>query len=143
MEKNLFKEETNLVYREERLKAIAISAETISYTKPLKGAVVSKMKDELVQLDTDIIEKSEEKKALVKEYNDDIKAMREKRGALVDRIKHKSEFIKDTCYKVVDREERRTGYYDKEGELVLERPATVEEMQPKLFSIVGQTGTDD
>lgn len=50
----------------------------------------------------------------------------------------------EPCYKLIDEDEKMAGYYNKEGMLVYERPARLEELQPRLFKHnATKTGTDD
>ncbi|MDR0384523.1 MAG: hypothetical protein LBH60_00420 [Prevotellaceae bacterium] len=52
------------------------------------------------------------------------------------------EYVREICYKFVDIDNRQTGYYNAEGDLIELRPATADELQPTLFPI-RNTGTDD
>jgi hypothetical protein len=51
--------------------------------------------------------------------------------------------VNEVCYRFTDQETKETGYYNKEGILVECRPATADELQPNIFSMVRKTGTND
>lgn len=143
MEKQLFKDVQNLKTRESYLKDNCETAETISYTKAISDEDLQKLKDQLIQRQIEISEKEEEKAMVTKQLNDELKGMKEVRDELIGKVKHKSEYKHGTCYKFIDRDERMTGYYDSEGDLVYQRPSTADEMQMNMFIEGKKTGTDD
>ena len=42
---------------------------------------------------------------------------------MVGNTKAKSKYVKEVCYKFVDQNEKTTGYYNGEGDLIESRPA--------------------
>ena len=67
------------------------------------------------------------------EYKGRLKPLKEARANMVSNIKAKAEYVTEPCYRFTDREEKQTGYYNANGDLVELRPATAEELQPTLF----------
>jgi hypothetical protein len=43
----------------------------------------------------------------------------------------------------VDQDEKMVAYYNADGDLIEERPATADELQGTIFQIQRKTGTDD
>lgn len=143
MEKELFKDEENIMLREKYLKDNCDAAETIGYTKAIPDDKLSQMKDDIINKQIEISELEEEKSQVTRDYNDKLKGMKEVRNELIGKVKHKSEYHKDLCYKFVDRDKKVTGYYDKFGDLVYERQSTPDEMQMNMFIEEKRTGTDN
>lgn len=77
-------------------------------------------------------------------YNEKIKGYKITIKDAADKLKSKSTYVKEPCYKLVDQQTRQVGYYNKEGMLVYQRAARHDELQPRLFKLPQQkTGTDD
>lgn len=134
---------TNPAQREVYLKDNCDAAENISYTKAIPEEQLNILKDQLINKQIEISEKEEQKQQITKQLNDELKGMKEVRNELIGKVKHKSEYKHDVCYKFVDRKARVTGYYDKEGDLVFQRPSTPDEMQMNMFIEDMKTGTED
>jgi hypothetical protein len=62
---------------------------------------------------------------------------------MVSNIKAKAEYVKEICFKFIDQYEKMVGYYNANGDLIESRPATADELQPTLFSVIRKTGTDN
>lgn len=144
MEKFIGQDIENLQEREQFIKDNADSIEDIGYSKPLKSEVIDKLKEELTDATIKKADVEQEKKAADAMYNSSLKELKQKIGEYAEKLKSKSEYVREGCYKLVDEAEKIVGYYNKEGMLVYERPARLEELQPKLFKMnAGKTGTDD
>lgn len=143
MEKFIGQDIENLQEREQFIKDNAEGIETMGYSKPLKSSVIDKLKEQLANTTIEKEELEADKKAANQQYNADLKDLRTTIGDIAEKLKSKSEYVNEGCYKLVDEEEKMVGYYNKEGMLVYERPARLEELQPKLFKMnAGKTGTD-
>lgn len=143
MEKFIGQDIENLQEREQFIKDNAEGIETMGYSKPLKSSVIDKLKEQLANTTIEKEEVEADKKAANQQYNADLKNLRTTIGDIAEKLKSKSEYVNEGCYKLVDEEEKMVGYYNKEGMLVYERQARLEELQPKLFKMnAGKTGTD-
>lgn len=145
MEKFIGQEYTNLAEREQFIKDNADAIENIGYTKPLPSDEVEKLKEKLANASIKKLEQEEEKKASVQMYNEEIKRYKNTIKEAADKLKSKSEYVNEACYKLVDEQTRQVGYYNNEGMLVYQRAARHDELQPRLFkrSIAPATGTED
>ena len=145
MEKFIGQEYANLAEREQFIKDNADAIENIGYTKPLPSDEVEKLKEKLANASIKKLEQEEEKKAAVQMYNEEIKRYKNTIKEAADKLKSKSEYVNEACYKLVDEQTRQVGYYNNEGMLVYQRAARHDELQPRLFkrSIAPATGTED
>lgn len=69
--------------------------------------------------------------------------MQERIGKMLDDLRKGGEYIKGECYKFIDQDEGRVGYYTPEGYLLEERPMKPEERQKTIQMAVRLTGTDN
>ena len=65
------------------------------------------------------------------------------RKAITTKLKSRSEYVEEDCYKMVDVKRREVGYYNLDGYLVYKRPARKEELQKTIFQDMRMTGTED
>lgn len=118
------------------------AVEDLGYTKQLPNEEIEALKDRLVENNIQLRDVCADKKAANKEFNDQIKQLEESNDEVTGKLKAKSEFVTEACFKFVDTETREVGYYNREGLLVYCRPARPEEMQKSMFSPVLRTGTE-
>lgn len=118
------------------------AVEDLGYTKQLPNEEIEALKDRLVENNIQLRDVRADKKAANKEFNDQIKQLEESNDEVTVKLKAKSEFVTEACFKFVDTETREVGYYNCEGLLVYCRPARPEEMQKSMFSPVLRTGTE-
>lgn len=118
------------------------AVEDLGYTKQLPNEEIEALKDRLVENDIQLRDVRADKKAANKEFNDQIKQLEESNDEVTGKLKAKSEFVTEACFKFVDTETREVGYYNREGLLVYCRPGRPEEMQKSMFSPVLRTGTE-
>jgi hypothetical protein len=90
-----------------------------------------------------IEEKQDELKEKSKELKTLISDFKENRKKVTAKLKTRSEYIEEDCYKMIDQKRREVGYYSKEGILVYSRPARKEEMQKTIFQDIRKNGTED
>ena len=57
--------------------------------------------------------------------------------------KNGGEYVRGECYKFIDQEEERVGWYTPDGYLLEERPITQEERQRTVQMEIRRTGTDN
>jgi hypothetical protein len=118
------------------------AVEDLGYTKQLPNEEIEALKDRLVENNIQLRDVRADKKAANKEFNDQIKQLEESNDEVTGKLKAKSEFVTEACFKFVDTETREVGYYNREGCLVYCRPGRPEEMQKSMFSPVLRTGTE-
>lgn len=118
------------------------AVEDSGYTKQLPNEEIEALKDRLVENNIQLRDVRADKKAANKEFNDQIKQLEESNDEVTGKLKAKSEFVTEACFKFVDTETREVGYYNREGLLVYCRPGRPEEMQKSMFSPVLRTGTE-
>jgi len=143
MEKHLGKEYANRVQREAFLKDNCEKVENKGYMKPFTPEQLQGHKESLAELSMKIEETEDEKKAQTSYFTSMLKPMIEQRREMVRNIRQKAEYVNELCYKFIDRDEKQTGFYNADGDLIELRPATADELQPTLFLGVQKTGTDD
>lgn len=100
-------------------------------------------KENLAEVSIQIDEIEAEKKEQMKQFKEKLDPLQNAKKTLLENIRAKAEYVKEECYKFTDQEERMTGFYNKDGELVELRPATANELQTTIFSIIPKTGTND
>jgi hypothetical protein len=144
MEKFLGLEYENLAEREQFIKDNADSIENIGYSKPIPSDQIEKLKETLADASIKKLEQEEAKKAAVQMYNDEIKGYKLTIKDAADKLKSKSTYVNEPCYRIIDEQTRQVGYYNKEGMLVYQRAARHDELQPRLFDLrPGKTGTEN
>jgi hypothetical protein len=138
MEKVLFQNCSD----EERIKnleANADSIEEVGYMRDFTAEELEGFKEELAESSITINDIEEEKKIIM----DDFKKKKEPHVSTIKtnlkRIKEKSEFVKEECFKFINHVDNAVGYYNRQGELVYSRPIRGEERQGKIFPL--RTGT--
>lgn len=143
MDKYLGQEIENLAERERFLKDNADTVESISYDKPMKPHEIEKLKEELAEASIKKADAEEQMVEAAQPFKDTIKQQKKVIADAVEKIKRKSEYVTEVCYKMIDPEKRQVGYYNKEGMLVYQRSARQDELQPRLFPLGNQrTGTE-
>lgn len=117
------------------------SIETIGYMKPFTKSDIQDMKDELAETSIEINEIELEKKSISESFKARMKPLATQKSSLLEKIKNRSEYVKEDCYKIIDHNEGRVGYYNASGLLIEDRSIRPEERQGNLFAI--KTGTND
>ncbi len=143
MERELGQEYKNLAQREAFLKDNCDACEQKGYMKPYTPEELQGHKEKLANVSIEIAEIEAEKKQVEADFKGRLKPLKESRAIMVSNIKSKAEYVNEVCYRFTDQETKETGYYNKEGILVECRPATADELQPNIFSVVRKTGTND
>lgn len=143
MERELGQEYKNPIQRESFLKDNCDACEQKGYMKPYTPEELQGHKEKLANVSIEIAEIEAEKKQVEADFKGRLKPLKESRAIMVSNIKSKAEYVNEVCYRFTDQETKETGYYNKEGILVECRPATADELQPNIFSMVRKTGTND
>lgn len=144
MEKFLGQEYTDPKKREQYLRDNADAIEEMGYSKPIPSEQIEKLKETLADASIKKLELEEEKKTQVQMINEEIKGYKNTIKDVADKLKSKTTYVNEDCYKMVDPQTRQVGYYNNEGMLVYQRAARQSELQPRLFNFrPGKTGTED
>jgi len=143
MNRHLGKDYQNKAQRETFLKDNCEKAENRGYMKPFTPEQLQEHKENLAELSIKIEEAENEKAAAINRFKHMLKPLITQRREMVSNIRQKAEYVNEVCYKFVDREEKQTGYYNADGDLIEQRPATADELQPTLFIGLQKTGTDN
>ena len=144
MEKNLGKEYADRAQREAFLKDNCDKVEEKGYMKSYTPEQLQGNKEKLADVSIKIEEIENEKKAVIQGFKQTLDPLVKERSETVRNIRQKAEYVHEICYKFIDRQERQTGYYSAEGDLIELRPATADELQATLFSMQPKsTGTDN
>lgn len=143
MEKHLGKEYANRAQRESFLKDNCEKVENKGYMKPFTPEELQGHKENLAELSMQIEEVEDKKKEAAKHFKLALDPLVAQRRTMVSNIRQKAEYVSELCYKFVDRDEKQTGYYNADGDLIELRPATADELQPTLFIGLPKTGTND
>jgi hypothetical protein len=143
MEKQLGKEYTNRAQRETFLKDNCEKVENKGYMKPFTPEQLQGHKESLAEVSMQIEEVEDEKKLAAAQFKAELTPLVEQRREMVSNIRQKAKYVNELCYKFVDRDEKQTGYYNSDGDLIELRPATADELQPTLFIGNRKTGTND
>lgn len=142
MESQLF-QDLSLAERKEMLDANADAVEHLGYSRLLPSEEVDALKDQLSSTQIKIEDKQDELATKSKALKDEIKGLKMSRKAITTKLKSRSEYVEEDCYKMVDQKRREVGYYNLDGYLVYKRPARKEELQKTIFQAIRKTGTDD
>lgn len=118
------------------------AVEDLGYTKALPNEEIEALKDRLVENNIQLRDVRADKKAANKEFNDQIKQLEESNDEVTGKLKAKSEFVNEPCFKFIDQEAHEVGFYNDEGLLVYSRPARPEELQKTIFQAIKRNGTE-
>ena len=143
MERLLGQDYKNPAQREQFLKDNCDACETKGYMKPYTPEELQGHKERLANVSIEITEIEAEKKQVDAGFKGRLKPLKESRAIMVSNIKSKAEYVNEICYRFTDQDTKETGYYNKEGVLIECRPATADELQTTIFSVVRKTGTND
>lgn len=109
----------------------ADGVEDMGYTKNIPTSELDDLKEQLVENNIQLRDIRADKRAANKEYNAQIKQLEEQGDEVTAKLKSRTEYVTEPCYKFI--EDGEVGYYNSDGLLVFSRPARPEERQPRLF----------
>lgn len=143
MDKFLGQEYKDENARKEFLEANSDAIEEVSYTRRFSKDEMSAHRVLYCEASEKIEDLNEAKKEYLSQLKEDLKPLAKERKEILTKIKNKSEQVTEKCFKIVDHQNKETGYYNSLGELVYSRPIMPDEMQKTIFTINKATGTDD
>lgn len=119
--------------------------EDYGYDKPLSKEQLKSIKDKLSSASVELHDVQEEKKQADSEFNQQIKELKGTIAEQVKQLKTRTTYTCELCFEFLFRDERKVGVYNKDGQLVYERAATLKELREpeNMFSTMKKTGTDN
>lgn len=139
---SLGKEYADAMERENFLRDNADAVQSKTYMRRFSPEEMQEHKEVLADLMIEINKIEDEKAGVMAEFKERLKPLTEKRNEALENIKNKAILVTEDCFKFVDREQRITIFYNKEGDLVESRPCTADEMQETIFTPLRKTGTE-
>lgn len=141
MDKQLGKEFKNPGRTVAFLKDNCDKVEEKGYMKKYTPEEIQAMKEELAETSIKINDLATEKKNFMANLKIRMNPLAEIKGKILDGIKNKSRYVNEQCFKFVDMENRETGFYNSDGDLIDSRTATADELQNNIFGEIRKTGT--
>lgn len=114
-----------------------------SYTRKFDQSEINDLRAELAQVSIMIQELDVELAEIKSEFKNKTKPLGERVGKILEELKSGGEYVKDECYKFIDPDEGKVGWYSPEGYLLEERDIRQEERQRTAFQALRITGTDN
>ena len=143
MEKLLFQDYSP----EERLEMLQNNCDKViedyGYEKPLSKDQLKAIKDKLSSASVSLHDVQEEKKEADKEFNEQIKNFKGTIAESVKQLKTRTTYTCEQCFELIDYNEKKVGIYNREGILVEERPAKLNELREPRNMFAQKTGTND
>lgn len=142
MDKFLFMEFAEGEARVNALDANSDAIEEITYTRRFSPDELADMRNRLADNSIEESDIEAKKKEEIDRFKDKLKPIQKAKTTLLSKLKTKTEQVTESCYKMINREERLVGYYNSDGELVSARPLNAQEMQKTIFEVT-KTGTNN
>ena len=143
MEKVLFQDYSP----EERLEMLQNNCDRViedyGYEKPLSKDQLKAIKDKLSSASVSLHDVQEEKKEADKEFNEQIKNFKGTIAESVKQLKTRTTYTCEQCFELIDYDEKKVGIYNREGILVEERAAKLNELREPRNMFAQKTGTND
>ena len=143
MEKVLFQDYSP----EERLEMLQNNCDKVledyGYEKPLSKDQLKAIKDKLSSASVSLHDVQEEKKEADKEFNEQIKNFKGTIAESVKQLKTRTTYTCEQCFELIDYDEKKVGIYNREGILIEERPAKLNELREPRNMFAQKTGTND
>ena len=143
MDKQLFAEYSD----EQRLQMLKDNCnkllEDYGYDKPLSKDQLKAIKDKLSSASISLADVQEEKKQADSEFNEQIKNLKGTIAEQVKQLKNRTTYTCELCFEVIDYDEKKVGIYNREGILIEERPAKLNELREPRNMFAQKTGTND
>lgn len=115
--------------RASNLEALSEALEEKDYSVFLTQEELAERKSRFTLLAIQEAKLNDRKKEFLEEIKMELAPVKAEMTDLLDQIKSGTIRETGTCYKVIDQETRMTGYYNKRGQLVEQRPMNIEDHQ--------------
>ena len=144
MEKKILFADRPAMLRAQLIEDNCDEMEVVTYTSDFSDTGMDEMRKDLGEIDIEINDKDEAKKAYMQQLRDELKPLKERKKELLSDIKRGYQEITEKCYKFIDRENGVIEIYNRQGELVKTRPIGAKEQQRTIMEEINHaTGTDD
>lgn len=143
MEKEILFADKPAMLRRQLIEDNCDDVEVVTYTSDFSEEDMSEMRKELGDIDIDIYEKDEAKKAYIQQYRDELKPLKVRKKELLGDIKRGYQELTEKCFKFIDREAGVIKIYNSLGVLVKTKPIGAKEQQRTLMEELHRTGTED
>ena len=117
-----------------------------NYLRPYENAELQKARQEYVNLSLQMTEIKAEEDEIKQQFKERKAPVQKEMDKVLGNIKQGGEYVKGKLHKIVDREERVTGFYDEDGKLINQRKSLPNELQGTLFTTIrmnAKNGTND
>lgn len=145
MDLHLF-QELGPAERMEMLDAQADEVVEENYLRPYENAELQKARQEYVNLSLQMTEIKSEEDEIKQQFKERKAPVQKEMDRVLGNIKQGGEYVKGKLYKIIDRDERVTGFYDEDGKLINQRKSLPNELQGTLFTTIrmnAKTGTNE
>ena len=133
----------------ERMEVLDAQADEVveeNYLRPYENAELQKARQEYVNLSLQMTEIKAEEDDIKQQFKERKAPVQKEMDRVLGNIKQGGEYVKGKLYKIIDRDERVTGFYDEEGKLINQRKSLPNELQGTLFTTIrmnAKTGTNE
>lgn len=133
----------------ERMEMLDAQADEVveeNYLRPYENAELQKARQEYVNLSLQMTEIKSEEDETKQQFKERKAPVQKEMDRVLGNIKQGGEYVKGKLYKIVDRDERVTGFYDEDGKLINQRKSLPNELQGTLFTTIrmnAKTGTNE
>lgn len=114
-----------------------------SYTMKFDQSEINDLRAELAQVSIMVQELDVELAEIKSEFKNKTKPLGERIGKILEELKSGGEYVKGECFKFIDPDEGKVGWYSPDGYLLEERDIRQEERQRTAFQTLRRTGTDN
>lgn len=134
--------------RREMLDAQADEVTEENFLQPYTEAEMRQQQKEYVKLSIELADIQGEEDDMKAEFKERKAPIKKSMDSVLSNIRQKGKYVKGKLFKIVDQDERVTGFYNEDGVLVSQRKALPAELNsPTLFAhtrtAVLKTGTED
>lgn len=133
----------------ERMEMLDAQADEVveeNYLRPYENAELQKARQEYVNLSLQMTEIKAEEDDIKQQFKERKAPVQKEMDRVLGNIKQGGEYVKGKLYKIIDRDERVTGFYDEDGKLINQRKSLPNELQGTLFTTIrmnAKTGTNE
>ena len=119
-----------------------------NFLQPYTEAEMRQQQKEYVKLSIELADIQGEEDDMKAEFKERKAPIKKSMDSVLSNIRQKGKYVKGKLFKIVDQDERVTGFYNEDGVLVSQRKALPAELNsPTLFAhtrtAVLKTGTED
>lgn len=114
----------------------------ISYIRKFNQNEKNRKREILADVSIEISEIQNDLREIRADYKARLKPLEETKSNIIDEIKAGGEYIKGECYKFIDTDEGKVGYYSPEGYLLEQRDMRPDEKQRNIFQL-NREGTNN